>query len=80
MPKVKKEKPSHNLVARAEKRKLIKLVDATRINQAEAHIEVIHNNGFLVLGIGEPSEGNRYKWSQWGYKKEDLNNVILQNV
>ena len=80
MPKNNKKKPSHNLITRAQERKLIRLVDATRTNQAEAHIEVVHNNGFLVLGIGEPTEKDRYKWSQWGYKKEDLNNNILQNI
>lgn len=80
MAKNNNKKPSHNLITRAQERKLIKLVNATRTNQAETHIEVIHNNGFLVLGVGEPTEGNRYKWSQWGYKKENLNNNILQNV
>ena len=79
--KIKNEKHSHNLLVRAEERKLIKLVSATRINQAENHIELIHKNGFLVLAIGEPTEdSNRYKWSQWGYKKNELNNIILQNT
>lgn len=80
MVKNNKKKPNHNLISRAQERKLIKLVDAIRTNQAEAHIEVLHNQGFLVLGVGEPTEGNRYKWSQWGYKKDDLNNNILQNI
>lgn len=80
MAKNNKKKPSHNLITRAQERKLIKLVDATRTNKAESHIEVIHNNGFLVLGVGEPTEKDRYKWSQWAYKKDELNNIILQNV
>lgn len=80
MAKNKKEKPSHNLITRAEERKLIRLVDAIRVNDSERHIELIHNNGFLILAVGEPTDTERYKWSQWAYKKDELNNIILQNV
>ena len=71
----------HNLIKRAEERELIKLVDSSRINAAETQIELVHNNGFLILAIGEPDENkNRYKWSQWGYKKEEVTNIILHNI
>lgn len=80
MPKVKKEKPKHNLVVRAEERKIIKLVDATRINDAEQEIELIHNNGFFIIAVGEPTDNKRYKWSQWAYKKNDIDNKFLQNL
>lgn len=75
-----KKKSKHNLIVRAEERKLFKLVDASRVNAAETQIELVHNGGFFVLAVGEPTDGNRYNWSQWAYKKEKLNNIILQNI
>lgn len=74
------KKIKHNLVVRAEERNLIKLVDASRVNAAETQIELLHRRGFLVLAIGEPSDNDRYNWSQWGYKKEELNDIILHNI
>ena len=81
MPKNnKKEKHKHNLLVRAEERKVIKLVDAIRVNDAEQEIDCIHNSGFLILAVGEPTDGKRYKWSQWAYKKGEFDNAFLQNV
>lgn len=80
MAKNKKDKHKHNLLVRAEERKLIKLVDATRVNQAEEEIQLLHNGGFFIIAVGEPTDGKRYKWSQWAYKKNDIDNVFLQNV
>lgn len=70
----------HNLLVRADKRERIKLVDANRTSDAETEIELVHKNGFIVLAIGEPTGKDRYNWHQWGYKKEQITNVLLQNI
>ena len=80
MPRKKNNKHNHNLLVRAEERNLIKLVNATRVNDAEQEIELIHSNGFLILAVGEPTDTKRYKWSQWAYKKGEFDNAFLQNV
>ncbi|WP_195245628.1 LuxR C-terminal-related transcriptional regulator [Clostridium celatum] len=69
------QKNKHNLIKRAEERKLIRLVDANRVNDAEQEIETLHNeNGFIIFALKD------CKWQQWSYKKEDINNIFLQNL
>lgn len=73
-------KNKHNLIKRAEERNIIKLVDANRVNDAETEIELVHKNGFIILAIGEPIGVKRFNWHQWSYKKEEIDNILLQNI
>ncbi|MGU8587437.1 HTH domain-containing protein [Clostridium perfringens] len=75
-----KKKSKHNLIKRAEERNLIKLVNASRISDAETEIELVHKNGFIVLAIGESIGIKRFNWHQWSYKKEEIDNILLQNI
>ena len=68
-------KTKHNIIKRVEERKLIKLVDANRVNDAEFEIDNIHNEqGFIIFAMKDD------KWHQWSYKKEDMNNIFIQNL
>lgn len=68
-------KNKHNLIKRCEERKLIKLVDANRVSDTEMEIDALHNEcGFLVFALKDDV------WHQWSYRKEDINNVFIQNL
>lgn len=70
-----KKKSKHNLIKRCEERNLIKLVNATLVNEAEDEINVLHNEcGFMVFASKDEH------WHQWSYKKENINNVFIQNL
>ena len=69
------QKSKHNLIKRAEERKVIKLVDANRVTDAEAEIENLFNEqGFIIFALKDD------KWHQWSYRKEDINNIFIQNL
>lgn len=74
------QKNKHNLIKRAEERSVIKLVNSTRVEDAELEIDLVHKSGFIILAIGEPGDGKRFKWHQWSYKKEEISNILIQNI
>lgn len=74
------QKSKHNLVKRAKERDVIKLVDATRVEDAEIEIDLVHKDGFIVLAVGEPTDSKRFNWHQWSYRKAEISNILIQNV
>ena len=75
------QKNKHNLIKRAEERNAIKLVNASRIADAEIEIDLVHKNGFIILAVGEPiANTKRFNWHQWSYKKEEISNILIQNI
>lgn len=70
-----KKKSKHNLIKQCEERNLIKLVNAPQVNDAEDEINSLHNeSGFMVFALKDEN------WHQWSYKKEDINNIFIQNL
>ncbi len=74
------QKSKHNLIKRAEERNVVKLVDATRVEDAEIEIDLVHKNGFIILAVGEPGGDERFNWHQWSYKKDEISNILIQNI
>lgn len=68
-------KTKHNLIKMSLERKSIKIVNASRSNDAEEEIDkLFDNNGFIIFAVKDK------KWHQWSLKKEDINNIFIQNL
>lgn len=69
------KKAKHNLIKQVEERKMIKLVDANRVSDAEQEIDKLFSEeGFIIFALKDDS------WHQWSYKKEEINNTFIQNL
>lgn len=69
------KKNKHNLIKRAEEREVFKLINSTRVNDAEQEIDNLFNEqGFIIFALKDD------EWYQWSYKKEDINNIFIQNL
>lgn len=65
----------HNLIKMSLERKSIKIVNASRSNDAEEEIDrLFDGDGFIIFAVKDK------KWHQWSLKKEDINNIFIQNL
>lgn len=68
-------KNKHNVVKACQESKTIKLVNSSRVSDAETEIDVLHNEfGCIIFAIKDEN------WHQWSYKKEEINNSFIQNL
>lgn len=72
----------HNAIKQLKETKTIRLINASRIEQAETFFNLLHSNSyledeskFIVLANQSSSNG----WEQWGFKKEEINFNFLSN-
>lgn len=72
----------HNAIKQLKESKTIRLLNASRIEQAETFFNLLHSNSylkdeskFIVFANQSSSDG----WEQWGFKKEEINFNFLSN-
>lgn len=72
----------HNAVKQLKESKTIRLLNASRIEQAETFFNLLHSNSYLkdetkfIVFANKSSNG---VWEQWGFKKEEINFNFLSN-
>lgn len=72
----------HNAIKQLKESKTTRLLNASRIEQAETFFNLLHSNSyleneskFIVFANQSSSDG----WEQWGFKKEEINFNFLSN-
>ena len=72
----------HNSIKQLKESKTIRLLNASRIEQAETFFNLLHSNSYLEHEskfIVLANSSNSGIWEQWGFKKEEINFNFLSN-
>ena len=65
----------NNVIKQCISREKIKIVDSTRVENAEKEIELLFkNDAFIVFAVKDNA------WNQWSLKKEEINDAFLNNL
>ncbi|MGU8910240.1 hypothetical protein ACV3VG_13975 [Clostridium perfringens] len=66
----------HNIIKMANSRKKIRLIDASRAEDASDEINSVYTDskGFMVFAVKDNN------WHQWSFKKDELDNIFIQNL
>lgn len=66
----------HNIIKMANSRKKVRLIDASRAEDASNEINSVYKDskGFMVFAVKDNN------WHQWSFKKDELDNIFIQNL